>query len=59
MHSDQMRKDGISVPMIQGLYYDFVTNDVKTRMYSTCYDAPGALIRVKTTISKSIMLVVQ
>ena len=35
MHSDQMRKDGISEPMIQALYYDFVANYVKTRMYST------------------------
>ena len=26
MHSDQMRKDGISEPMIQALYYDFVAN---------------------------------
>ena len=26
MHSDQMRKDGIFEPMIQALYYDFVTN---------------------------------
>ena len=37
MHSDQMRKDGISEPMIQALHYDFVTNYVKTRMYSTPY----------------------
>ena len=37
MHSDQMRKDGISEPMIQALYYDFVANYVKTRMYSTRY----------------------
>ena len=59
MHSDQMRRDGVSEPMIQALYYDFVTNYVKTRMYSTCYDAPGALIRVKTTISESMILVVQ
>ena len=29
MHSDQMRKDGISEPMIQALYYDFITNYVK------------------------------
>ena len=34
MHSDQMRKDDISEPMI---YYDFVANYVKTRMYSTRY----------------------
>ena len=44
MHSDQMRKDGISEPMIQGLYYDFVANYVKTRIYSTRYDAPGAFM---------------
>ena len=37
MHSDQMRKDGISEPMIQALYYDFVANYVKTRMYNTRY----------------------
>ena len=30
MHSDQMRKDGISEPMIQALYYGFVANYVKT-----------------------------
>ena len=35
-YSDQMRKDGISEPMIQALY-DFVTNYVKTRMYSKRY----------------------
>ena len=34
MHSDQMRKDGISEPTIQALYYDFVANYVKTRMYT-------------------------
>ena len=45
MHSDQMRKDGISEPMIQALYYDFVANYVKTRMYSIRYDAVGALRR--------------
>ena len=45
MHSDQMRKDGISEPMIQALYYDFVANYVNTRMYSTRYAAPGGLIR--------------
>ena len=39
MHSDQMRKDGISEPMMQALYYDFVANYVKTRMYSIRYDA--------------------
>ena len=37
MHSDQMRNDGISEPMIQALYYDFGTNYVKTRMYSMHY----------------------
>ena len=38
MHSDQMRKDGISEPMIQALYYDFVTDYyVKTKMYSKRY----------------------
>ena len=37
MHSDQMRKDGISEPMIQALYYDFIANYVKTRMYSIRY----------------------
>ena len=37
MHSDQMRKDGISEPMIQALYYDFVANYVKTRMYYSVY----------------------
>ena len=45
MHSDQMRKDDISEPMIQALYYDFVANYVKTRMYSTRYDAAGTLRR--------------
>ena len=47
MHSDQMRKDGISEPMIQALYYDFVANYVNTRMYSIryIYDAAGALRR--------------
>ena len=37
MHSDQTRKDGSSESMTQGLYYDFVANYVKTRMYSTRY----------------------
>ena len=37
MHSDQTRKDGSSESMIQALYYDFVANYVKTRMYSTRY----------------------
>ena len=37
MHSDQMGKDGISEPMIQALYYDFVANYVKTRMYGIRY----------------------
>ena len=47
MHSDQTRKDGSSESMIyiQALYYDFVANYVKTRMYSTRYDAAGALRR--------------
>ena len=45
MHSDQTRKDGSSESMIQALYYDFVANYVKTRMYSTHYDAAGALRR--------------
>ena len=45
MHSDQMRKDGIFEPMIQALYYDFVANYVKTRMYSIRYDAAGVLRR--------------
>ena len=31
MHSDQMRKDGISEPMIQALYYDFVANYISRR----------------------------
>ena len=39
MHSDQTRKDGSSESMIQALYYDFVANYVKTRMYSIRYDA--------------------
>ena len=43
MHSDQTRKDGSSESMIQALYYDFVANYVKTRMYSIRYDAAGAL----------------
>ena len=42
MHSDQTRKDGSSESMIQALYYDFVANYVKTRMYS---NAAGALRR--------------
>ena len=37
MHSDQTGKDGSSESMIQALYYDFVANYVKTRMYSTRY----------------------
>ena len=37
MHSDQTRKNGSSESMIQALYYDFVANYVKTRMYSTRY----------------------
>ena len=37
MHSDQTRKDGSSESIIQALYYDFVANYVKTRMYSTRY----------------------
>ena len=45
MHSDQTRKDGSSESMIQALYYDFVANYVKNRMYSTRYDAAGALRR--------------
>ena len=47
MHSDQTRKDGSSESMIQALYYDFVANYVKTRMYSIYirYDAAGALRR--------------
>ena len=45
MHSDQTRKDGSSESMIQALYYDFVANYVKTRMYSIRYDAVGALRR--------------
>ena len=45
MHSDQTIKDGSSESMIQALYYDFVSNYVKTRMYSIRYDAAGALRR--------------
>ena len=45
MHSDQTRKDGSSESMIQALYYDFVANYVKIRMYSIRYDAAGALRR--------------
>ena len=45
MHSDQTRKDGSSESMIQALYYDFVANYFKTRMYSIRYDAAGALRR--------------
>ena len=45
MHSDQTRKDGSSESMIQALYYDFVANNVKTRMYSIRYGAAGALRR--------------
>ena len=41
MHSDQTRKDGSSESMIQALYYDFVANYVKTRMYSTRYVQGG------------------
>ena len=37
MHSHQTRKDGSSESMIQALYYDFVANYVKTRMYSIRY----------------------
>ena len=37
MHSDQTRIDGSSESMIQALYYDFVANYVKTRMYSMRY----------------------
>ena len=45
MHSDQTRKDGSSESMIQALYYHFVADYVKTRMYSTRYDVAGALRR--------------
>ena len=45
MHSDQTRKNGSSESMIQALYYDFVANYVKPRMYSMRYDAAGALRR--------------
>ena len=41
MHSDQTRKDGSSESMIQALYYDFVANYVKTRMYITRTVHPG------------------
>ena len=37
MHSDQTRKDGSSESMIQALYYGFVADYVKTRMYCTRY----------------------
>ena len=53
MHSDQTRKDGSSESMIQALYYDFVANYVKTRMYSTRYDAAGALRR-PTSLSPGV-----
>ena len=49
MHSDQMRKYGISESMIQTLYYDIVGNKVIKRacimdsaLYSILHDAPGA-----------------
>ena len=38
-----------SESMIQALYYDFVANYVKTRMYSTRYDAAGAFEKVTIT----------
>ena len=50
MHSDQTRKDGSSESMIQALYYDFVANYVKTRMYSTRYDADYLLVHDTCTI---------
>ena len=55
MHSDQMRKDGISEPMIQALYYDFVANYVKTRMYSIRYDAAGHHLLIHDTCCTIIM----
>ena len=57
MHSDQTRKDGSSESMIQALYYDFVVNYIKTRMYSIRYDAAGAF--EKANIFYSMILVVQ
>ena len=56
MHSDQTRKDGSSESMIQALYYDFVANYVKTRMYSIRYDAAGALRRPTSHVSWSCLL---
>ena len=60
---DQMRKDGISEPMIQALYYDFVTNYVKTRMYSTRYvecnsgdTIPCEVAKVHLHIARSCLL---
>ena len=54
MHSDQMRKDGRSESMIQALYYDFVANYVKTRMYSTCYVQIVMILSVHECMQKFI-----
>ena len=54
MHSDQMRKDGSSESMIQALYYDFVANYVKTRMYSTCYVQIVVILSVHECMQKFI-----
>ena len=58
MHSDQMRKDGISEPMIQALYYDFVANYVKTRMYSTRYvqcKSGEYLVKVHSFVDRQVV----
>ena len=54
MHSDQTRKDGSSESMIQALYYDFVANYVKTRMYSTC----SVTVEVRAVLTEELPRVV-
>ena len=47
MHSDQMRKkDGISEPMIQALYYDFVANYMSR---------PGCTVHVMCSVIVAIL----
>ena len=51
MYSDQMGKDGISEPMIQALYYDFVARPgcmVYVMMHRTRYDAPQVIFNLFT-----------
>ena len=56
MHSDQTRKDGSSESMIQALYYDFVANYVKTRMYSTRY-VQCITVEVRAVLTEELLRV--